>query len=292
MVSTNQQRTKAVWPQVHTAVTASANVGDIFRVPFIPIMRVIDFDCTETQCRFLVKPVTGTAPTEEWVIDIKLTVDAQTLAQQELEDYIEEESKAIAAPPKNNCGQCMWRYSSGHCVGNNYDQYHKYVAIDRPACPYFRELNPDQTQVTEPQPEQQPAATAQPEPDEACDAEVEYAMEIERKLEAYEQKQEEELIEVDSASGVYRVWKGMSLIGIFYRCLKTGLWVAEPRYVGKKRRYKTAEQATDAIVRPYQRRTVDAAQQAIVKAWGMRHERSRQSRQSTAATHRYCQSVA
>jgi len=118
------------------------------------------------------------------------------------------------------------------------------------------------------------AATAQPEqqPDEAVDAEVEYLMEIERKLEAYEQKQEEELIEVDSASGVYRVWKGMSLIGIFYRCLKTGLWVAEPRYVGKKRRYKTADQATNAIVRPYQRSTVGAAGAAVVKAWGMRHK--------------------
>lgn len=63
-------------------------------------------------------------------------------------------------------------------------------------------------------------------------------------------------IEIDrSDNGVYRVWSGFHLIGLFYEC-KT-CWVAEP-VEGKPRRCRNAEAATKVVVRTYHHANIAA----------------------------------
>lgn len=59
-------------------------------------------------------------------------------------------------------------------------------------------------------------------------------------------------IEIDStSSGIYRVWKSMTFIGIVRRCDRTLCWIAKP--------------ASDCSEQPYL--TSDLAIRAVVRAW-------------------------
>ncbi len=56
-------------PQIWDKPTASAQIGDYFHVPFMPVMCVVDRDVLEGgQVWLLVKPVTGSY-SEEWVLE-------------------------------------------------------------------------------------------------------------------------------------------------------------------------------------------------------------------------------
>ncbi len=84
------------------------------------------------------------------------------------------------------------------------------------------------------------------------DAGVAFVMEIEAKLEADAIRAES--IEVDSIeSGLYRVWRGMTLIDIVRRCDYSGGWIAEPTSDYNPHHYQTAEQAIKAVIRAWNR---------------------------------------
>lgn len=53
-------------PQVWDKPTASAQVGDYFRIPFVPVMQVVEKDVLQDgQVWLLLKPVSGSY-SEEW----------------------------------------------------------------------------------------------------------------------------------------------------------------------------------------------------------------------------------
>lgn len=60
-------------PQVWDKPTAQATTGDYMRVPFAPVMRVVEKDVLENgQVRLLLKPTTGSY-SEEWVLEPEQT---------------------------------------------------------------------------------------------------------------------------------------------------------------------------------------------------------------------------
>lgn len=70
---------------------------------------------------------------------------------------------------------------------------------------------------------------------------VEYVTQLEAKLEADE-------IEVDSTkAGIYRVWKGMNLIGTVRRCKYTMCWLALSSTVVEAEPYLTSDLAIAAV---------------------------------------------
>lgn len=54
-------------------------------------------------------------------------------------------------------------------------------------------------------------------------------------------------VEVDSVGFIYRVWKGITLIGTFYQSPVSGNWLAFPKRSYDFHRYATADEATSAI---------------------------------------------
>lgn len=72
-------------PQTWDKPTAQANIGDRFKVPFTPIMQVVDKDILEDgRVRLLVKPYSGAA-TEEWLLDPEPALEPQQQQQSQLE---------------------------------------------------------------------------------------------------------------------------------------------------------------------------------------------------------------
>lgn len=62
-----------------------------------------------------------------------------------------------------------------------------------------------------------------------------------------EPAQEDNAVEVDSMGFIYRVWKGMTIIGTFYQSPVSGNWMAFPKLASDFHHYKTADEATNAI---------------------------------------------
>lgn len=83
------------------------------------------------------------------------------------------------------------------------------------------------------------------------DEDVAFVLALETKLQA--DTDSEELIEVDTASdGIYRVWKGMKVIGLIKRCPRTQFWIAEPAGLYNPRRYPSSELAVSAVIRAWE----------------------------------------
>ena len=88
------------------------------------------------------------------------------------------------------------------------------------------------------------------------DPEVAYILDLEAKLEAAVAASQaiycDEDIEVDSSPDMfgvlYRVWRGIKLLGTFWRSPEDGLWMAEPFCCRDRQRYDTPQQAQSAIV--------------------------------------------
>lgn len=80
---------------------------------------------------------------------------------------------------------------------------------------------------------------------------VAYVMALEAKIQVNSSKSEP--IEIDSCSdGIYRVWKGMKVIGLVKRCPCSNNWIAEPAGEYHPRRYPSSELATAAVVKAWE----------------------------------------
>jgi hypothetical protein len=87
----------------------------------------------------------------------------------------------------------------------------------------------------------------------SVDEDVEYVLELERKLEVAAELREAAYldIEVDSTQtgNVHRVWRDTKLLGCFYRSPLSGLWIVEWSYSRDIHRYESSNKAIAAIVR-------------------------------------------
>lgn len=77
-------KTQSQAPQVWDKLTALAQIGDYFHVPFTPVMQVVDRDTLEDgQVWLLLKPSTGSSYTEEWILKPEQPVGTQQQPEQE-----------------------------------------------------------------------------------------------------------------------------------------------------------------------------------------------------------------
>lgn len=130
MVHTEVQTIEAVNDQVSTPKTwdresPKASIGDRIRVPYTPIMEVVDKDVYPNgQTWLLVKPNSGSY-TEEWVLeaeeDIQQPAETQPLCEEEAEFKQSREHGQLDAakrlPPI--CTEASCQYSTGYLQGYN-----------------------------------------------------------------------------------------------------------------------------------------------------------------------------
>lgn len=69
----------------------------------------------------------------------------------------------------------------------------------------------------------------------------------EQNLPEVETTKEESGVEVDAIGSIYRVWKGMKIIGTFYQSPISSKWIAFPKRACDFHHYRTADEAMNAI---------------------------------------------
>ncbi len=77
MITQQKQIAQVSVPQVWDTLTATAQVGDYIRVPFVPVMCVVDRDELEGGHVWLLLKPTTASYTEEWVLEPESAVEAQ-----------------------------------------------------------------------------------------------------------------------------------------------------------------------------------------------------------------------
>lgn len=91
--------------------------------------------------------------------------------------------------------------------------------------------------------------------DRSCsDEAVDFVMSLELQLEKAEAQNNAVYsdTEVDSANpGIYRLWQGQKMLGLFWRSPLDNRWVAEPLCSRDAGRYRTSDKAQAAIVRAW-----------------------------------------
>ncbi len=69
--------------QVHEELTVDAQIGDYIRLPFVPVVKVIDKIEDKGGVTFIVQA--GTNPPEEWKIEVEIVVEEMQQVKQEQE---------------------------------------------------------------------------------------------------------------------------------------------------------------------------------------------------------------
>jgi len=145
-------------PRTWDKATAQAQIGDYIRVPFAPVMSVVNRDLLESgQVWLLVKPVTGTC-TEEWVLESEPLVEKpQHLEQQpQLTGFAGDSVSCQLRPAQIDEA----RYQQGFAHGESDAQAKLEPGYDRVSCQYTAGYLAGYNSVFSPQPKAEVAKQA------------------------------------------------------------------------------------------------------------------------------------
>jgi len=137
-------------PRTWDKATAQARAGDYIRVPFAPVMSVVNRDVLETgQIWLLVKPVTGTY-TEEWLLEPEPLVEKpQHSKQQPQPTGFAGDSVSCQLQPTQIDEA---RYKQGFAYGESDAHAKLYPGYDRVSCQYTAGYLAGYNSVFSPQP--------------------------------------------------------------------------------------------------------------------------------------------
>ncbi len=98
MINQEKAELQALFPQTWDKPTAQAHIGDLFHIPHIAFMQVMDKDILpDGQVRLLVKPNSGGA-TEEWIVKLEPVVEPTAPTTTQLEAIPIEQPSGLSFP--------------------------------------------------------------------------------------------------------------------------------------------------------------------------------------------------